>query len=88
MKLEWDEAKRRQTLRERGLDFADVAALEWDSALTREDTRNAYAERRFSTLGFLNGRLCVFIWCERQSGMRIISMRKANAREVKLYENA
>jgi hypothetical protein len=44
VKIEWDEAKRQQTLAERGLDFADVARLDWDSAFTVEDFRFDYAE--------------------------------------------
>jgi len=40
MELEWDEAKRQATLRERGLDFADVALIEWETAVIFEDDRH------------------------------------------------
>jgi uncharacterized DUF497 family protein len=84
--IEWDEQKRERTLAERGVDFADVEHLEWPLALTREDSRNNYGERRFVTLGPIHGRLCVLVWCERNGAMRIISLRKANQRERRAYD--
>ncbi|MBM1309422.1 BrnT family toxin [Sulfitobacter mediterraneus] len=86
MDIEWDEQKRERTLAERGVDFADVEHLEWPLALTREDSRNNYGERRFVTLGPIRGRLCVLVWCERNGAMRIISLRKANQRERRAYD--
>jgi uncharacterized DUF497 family protein len=49
VKLEWDDRKRNKALAERGLDFADVAWVDWDTAFTVEDTRVDYAEARFVT---------------------------------------
>lgn len=86
MKLEWDETKRRRTLDERGLDFADVARVDWDEALTLADTRREYAEERFITYARLNQRLCVIAWCYREDAVRIISLRKANKRERQRHE--
>lgn len=88
MKLEWDDNKRDRTLAERGLDFADVASVDWDQALTVEDTRADYAEARFVTIAPINNRLCVFAWCQRGSVLRVISLRKANERERNRYEKA
>lgn len=85
MKLEWDEAKREATLTNRGLDFADVALIDWDTALTLEDTRQPYPEPRFITVAAIRGRLCVVAWCYRNEALRVISMRKANTREVTRY---
>ncbi len=86
MDIEWDEQKRERTLAERAVDFADVEHLEWPLALTREDSRNNYGERRFVTLGPIHGRLCVLVWFERNGAMRIISLRKANQRERRAYD--
>ncbi|WP_372574738.1 BrnT family toxin [Ruegeria jejuensis] len=72
-------------MKERGLDFADVAHAVWSQALTIEDTRSDYAEPRFVTIAPIHERICVFAWCWRGQNMRIISLRKANAREVKRY---
>ena len=68
MKLEWDDKKRNKALAERGLDFADVAQVGWDTAFTVEDTRVDYSEPRFVTMAPINNRLCVFAW--RQRGER------------------
>jgi uncharacterized protein len=86
MENEWDEQKRKKTLKDRGVDFADFDLLHWDSALTLPDTRNEYGETRYITLGYINDRLHVAVWCYRGSNTRVISLRKANRREVKKYE--
>ena len=88
MDIEWDNAKRNQTLKERGLDFADVEFLNWETALTAEDTRADYTETRFVTIAQINNRLCVVVWTSRNGNLRVISLRKANAREEKRYERS
>ena len=88
VKLEWDDKKRNQALAERGLDFADVARVDRDTAFPVEDTRVDYAEPRFVTMAPINNRLCVFAWCERGEALRVISLRKANKRERSKYEEA
>ena len=88
MKIEGDPKKREWTLRERGLDFESVAVADWDAALTAEDTREDYPERRFVSLVPIHNRLCVVAWCIRGDALRVISLRKANARERKLYDQA
>ena len=86
MDIEWDENKRKQTVQERGLDFADVALIDWDSAITLDDLRYSYPEPRYITFANINERLCVVAWCYRAANLRVISMRKANTREVRKYE--
>ena len=86
MDLDWDEAKRDWTLRARGLDFASVADADWDNALSIEDSRGAYGETRFVSLVLIHGRLCVVAWCHRGDMLRVISLRKANARERKIHD--
>ena len=88
MELEWDEVKRLETLRVRGLDFADVANFDADSLETNEDRRADYGELRFNVVGFLEGVLCTYCWTPRGDKMRIISMRKINERERKGYKGA
>ena len=53
--------------------------------LTVEDDRRDYGEARFITIGFLDDAMVVLVWTPRNNGYRIISMRKANERERKLY---
>jgi len=86
--IEWDNAKRTATLEERGLDFADVALIDWVLALTIADSRSDYTETRFVTMAPINGRLCVFAWCWRGEILRVISLRKANKREQRIYDQS
>ena len=85
MAIDSDPDKRAETLRERGLDM-DAAGPVWDGThLTFEDDRHDYGEVRLITLGFLDGRMVVVAWTWRGETRRVISMRKANARERARY---
>lgn len=88
LEVEWDEAKRQANLRKHGADFADIPFLDWDNATILEDTRFAYPEPRFWVFGMLRGRLHLAAYCVREGRIRVISFRKANAREVKRYGKA
>ena len=86
MKYDWHEPKRQKTLAERGLNFADIASVNWDEAITIADTRRPYPEERFVTVASIADRLCVFAWCYRGENIRVFSLRKANQKEVIRYE--
>ena len=81
MQIEFDSDKRAQTLRERGLDFADADHVFRGHHFTLEDVREDYSEQRYLTVGKLAGRMVVMVWTPRGEARRIISMRKANERE-------
>ncbi|MDX3928793.1 MAG: BrnT family toxin [Shinella sp.] len=53
--------------------------------MTIEDDRKDYGEQRFFTVGFLGDRMVVVVWTWRDRHQRIISMRKANDREQKVF---
>ena len=74
-------------LAKHGVDFRDLDSLEWDEALIFEDRRKDYGETRLIALSPLGARLHVVVFVERAGERRIISARKANSREVALYEN-
>ena len=60
--------------------------LEWNTAYILEDTRKAYPERRYQALGLIGERLQMLVFCMPDSQtVRVISLRKANSREVKIY---
>ena len=86
MKYQWDEKKRQEALRKHGVDFADVKYIDWELKFEREDIREDYGETRFATMAPIKGRLHVMIWCWRGNVIRVISLRKANQREEKDYE--
>lgn len=54
--------------------------------MTLADERFDYGEKRFVTLGYLDGRMVVIAHTSRNEKTRIISMRKANSRERRHYE--
>ncbi|MEO0680654.1 MAG: BrnT family toxin [Pseudomonadota bacterium] len=88
MIFEWDEAKRAANLAKHGVDFADAARLEWGAAVPVPDHRRDYGERRVIALVPLDGRLHVCVHVLRGRRVRIISLRKANARERRVHEQA
>jgi len=88
MEIEFDPAKNEKNIRERGLSFEAVAEFDFESAVFMEDTRRDYGETRWRALGLLDGRLHALAFVETENGIRVISFRKANKREVKLYEQA
>ena len=51
MDFEWDERKRVINLIKHGLDFADVALIDWAHAKVLPDTRFDYPEPRFWAFG-------------------------------------
>lgn len=52
------------------------------------DTRADYGELREIGFALIGDRLYVVVFVQRGDVMRVISLRKANSREVKLYEQA
>jgi uncharacterized DUF497 family protein len=85
MQIEFDTDKRDKTLLERGLDFARAAEIFSSPTLNLADNRANYGETRNITIGLLDGRLVVLVWTPRGAARRIISLRKANEREVAHY---
>jgi uncharacterized DUF497 family protein len=81
----WDEAERRTTFAERGLDFAEAELVFAGRVMTLPDERRDYRERRFVTAGWLRGRFVVVVWTPRGDGRRIISMRHGHADEEAYY---
>lgn len=81
----WDETKRRANVRKHGIDFADAEKIFGGFTLTAEDDREAYGERRFSTLGLLEDQVVAVTHTESTGLIRIISIRKATKREARYY---
>ncbi len=60
--------------------------FEWADALVVEDTRKDYKEQRFQALGLIGVRLHTLVFTPRDGKAHVISLRKANQREMKRYE--
>jgi uncharacterized protein len=76
---DWDETKRQRTLQDRGIDFADVERFDFGTAEIRPDLRRDYGEPCFRPIGMLDGWLHVLIFAPRAGGLRVTSLRRANA---------
>ena len=88
MNITFDPAKDEANRAKHGLSLGEAAAVEWDSALAWPDLRRAYGEPRTVCLGYTGLRLHMVVFTERGAVRRIISLRKANTREVARYAQA
>lgn len=88
MPISYNALKNETNIRERGLSFEAVRDLDLNKALIVEDIRKVYEERRFQVLGLIEGRLHMLVFTPRGGKMHVISLRKANPREIKRYEQA
>ena len=87
MQFAWDEAKRLENLRKHGLDFADAERVFAGGVFRREDVRYAYDEQRMIAIGLLDAVTVLVVHVEDEKTIRIISMRRADKHETKIYFN-
>ncbi|MEP1705412.1 MAG: BrnT family toxin, partial [Marinobacter sp.] len=69
----------------RGVSLADAALLEWEWVWATEDVRGDYGERRMIGYAPIGSRVYCVVFTKRGEARRVISLRKANRREVRLY---
>ncbi|MXS82092.1 BrnT family toxin [Nitrosomonas oligotropha] len=85
MKITFDSAKDAVNIAKHGVSMALASELDWESAQLWQDTRMEYGEVRIIALALIETRLFYVVFTDRGDYRRIISLRKANAREVKRY---
>ncbi len=85
MEIEYDAVKSRRNAVRRGLDFAMAKELLTGPHLRRPDARRDYGEERTLAYGLIGGRMHVCVYTLRGGAHRIISLRKANRREIDAY---
>jgi len=85
MEIEFDPSKDARNRRERSLSFERAGDFQFETALYFIDERRHYGETRRIAIGYLDKRLHVMCFVETKTGIRVISLRKANDREVKRY---
>jgi len=88
VRITYDPAKNERNIRNRGLSFDSAARFDFEGALYAVDQRHDYGEMRYIAMGMLGVRLHVLCFAETADGIRVISFRKANAREVRRYAKA
>ena len=86
MEFEWDADKAERNQRAHGVPFELSHHFEFESAWTVLDDRFDYPEPRWRSIGFIAGRLHVIVFTHRGHKVRVISLRKANNREIRTYE--
>ncbi len=86
MHIEFDAAKNETNIATRGLSFERAEDFDFDTAVIEQDIRKPYPEVRFVAVGFLAARLHVLCFTPAVGGIRVISFRKANQREMRDYE--
>jgi uncharacterized DUF497 family protein len=87
VQFEWDDAKAASNVAKHGIDFDDALRVFLDPRrLVAEDDRRDYGERRLRVLGAVHGRVVLVVCTWRGGICRLISARKANARERRRYD--
>jgi len=89
MEITHDPAKDAANQAKHGVSLTLAAELEWDSLWAEPDARRDYGEERFIGFAIREDRLYCVVFTDRGEGeasqRRIISLRKANPREVRNY---
>ena len=85
MRFEFDPAKDRSNRAKHGVSLVVAVELDWDAALVWIDGRFEYSETRMIALAPKTGILYCVAFVDRGEVRRIISLRRANRREVKHY---
>ena len=89
MNVTFDPAKDAANVAKHGVSLTEAAGFEWGSAVVWPDTRRDYGEARMVALGYIGLRIMALVFVDRPpeqpTERRVISLRKANSREVKRY---
>jgi uncharacterized DUF497 family protein len=68
-----------------GVSLQEAVDIEWNDAIHWADTRRDYGELRMCAIAYIGVRLYYIVFVDRADVRRIISLRKANFKEVKRY---
>ena len=89
MNVTFDLAKDAANVAKHGVSLTEAAGFEWGTAVVWPDTRRDYGEARMVALGYIGLRIMALVFVDRPpeqpTERRVISLRKANTREVKRY---
>ena len=88
MQIDFGPGKDATNLSKHGLSLAAAAELSWDAAFVLIDDRADYGEVRMVALAPLGDILCFVAFVDREPARRVISLRRANRREVNHYVKA
>ena len=86
MQFSCDPHKRRANFFKHGIVLEFAQHLEWAKEVVWQDVRYHYNEVRMSGLVPLKGKIYAVVYVLRAESTRMISLRKANNREIQLYD--
>lgn len=81
----WDHAKASLNIASHGLDFRAAERFNFSNAMVASDDRRNYGEHPQVASGFIDERLHILVFTMRADCLRVISLRKANKREIQAY---
>jgi uncharacterized DUF497 family protein len=87
MLFEWDEAKSRRNLNERGFGFEYAARIFLGRTLERRDDRRDYGEVRIQAIGCVMDDILFVVYTDRGDARHIISARLASRKERSLWQS-
>jgi uncharacterized DUF497 family protein len=85
VQIEFDPAKDAANQTKHGESLSTAGELDWEAALVRVDERFEYGETRMIALAPKTEILYYVAFVDRGELRRVISLRRANRREVKHY---
>lgn len=88
MKFGFTQLKNLSNLQKHGISLENAKLLDWSLLIFIEDERKDYGEVRFIGYAPIENRLYCIVYTERNEVIHVISLRKANSREVIRYVKA
>lgn len=85
MEITFDQAKDKSNQHKHGVSLSLAHEIDWPEVMARPDTRRDYGEVREIGYAVIDDRLYCVVFTQRADTMHIISLRKANSREVRDY---
>lgn len=85
MNIEFDAAKDRENTAKHGVSLDRAVEIDLGAALLFQDVRFNYGEDRWVAYGMMDRRLYCLVFTYRAQTIRVISLRKANGREIKRF---
>jgi hypothetical protein len=85
---DWDDDKRARNIADHRVDFTAAEHFDWDTAVVYVDHREDYGELREIAIGFIGVRLHLMVFTRRGATIRIVSLRRAENKEKRIYVEA
>lgn len=83
MDITFDPNKDASNIAKHGVSLAVAVEIDWSDVMSKPDTRHDYKELREIGFGLIGDRLYCIVFTQRDDAFHIISLRKANRREIR-----